>query len=414
MKRSILIPVTVVVVIGAAVAISVGVRKRNGDGLEVQTEPVTRRQIVETVTATGAIQPVTQVNISADVSAKITSLAVKEGEWVEKGRQLLELDRERYLAAVDSAQAMLSAAEAEANLARENMVKAEKDLERTRQLHASNLESQASLDAIYAAAQVEKARHASALEGVERARATLKQARDDLSKTTIFAPMAGTVSQLEKEVGEICLGSQFQEDVIMVISNLEGMEALVDVDENDVVSVSVGDEAHIEVDALPGVVLPGRVTEMANSAKVSAQGTTEQRTEFEVKVAVEELHEKLRPGMTAAAEIVTEVREDALGVPLQSVSVRTLDQLGVTPGSDSPFTPDKDGFVQVVFVVEAGTAHARQVTTGIQGENHIEILGGIAEGDHVVTGSYRAISRDLRDGMTVVVAPVAGGSELRG
>ena len=158
MKKMVLIPVVVVVAV-AAVAITIRMRERNGDGLEVQTEPVTRRQIIETVTATGAIQPVTQVNISADVSAKIISLAVDEGEWVDKGQLLLGLDRERYVAALDSAKAMLSAAEADANLARENMVKVEKDLERTAQLFARSLESQASLDAAYATAQVEKARH---------------------------------------------------------------------------------------------------------------------------------------------------------------------------------------------------------------------------------------------------------------
>jgi len=404
MKKALLIglPVVAVIVIGGLTLAS---RKRGVEGVEVQIENVGRRRVVQTVTATGKIQPMIQVNISADVSAKITRLDVEEGQWVEQGSLLVELDRERYLAAVQSAEANLSAAQANANLARENMVKAEKDYVRTKELFERNLESQATLDTVYAAAEVEKARYQSALDQVGQAKASLRQSRDDLAKTTIYAPMAGTVSKLNKEVGEIALGSQFQEDVIMEISNLEGMEALVDVDENDIVSVSIGDEAEIEVDALPDVKLKGRVTEIANSAKSSGQGTTDEKTEFEVKVAVVDPVPELRPGMTASAEIVTEVCDDCLSVPIQSVAVRTMDQLGAEneDEGEARFTPDSEGFVQIVWVVADGRAQARQVKTGIQSETFIEVLEGLDEEDQVVTGNYRAISRDLRDGSMVTV-----------
>jgi HlyD family secretion protein len=404
MKKTLLIglPVVAVIVIGGLTLAS---RKRGVEGVEVQIENVGRRRVVQTVTATGKIQPMIQVNISADVSAKITRLDVEEGQWVEQGSLLVELDRERYLAAVQSAEANLSAAQANANLARENMVKAEKDYVRTKELFERNLESQATLDTVYAAAEVEKARYQSALDQVGQAKASLRQSRDDLAKTTIYAPMAGTVSKLNKEVGEIALGSQFQEDVIMEISNLEGMEALVDVDENDIVSVSIGDEAEIEVDALPDVKLKGKVTEIANSAKSSGQGTTDEKTEFEVKVAVVDPVPELRPGMTASAEIVTEVCDDCLSVPIQSVAVRTMDQLGAENEDEEEgrFTPDSEGFVQIVWVVADGRAEARQVKTGIQSETHIEVLEGLDEEDQVVTGNYRAISRDLRDGSMVTV-----------
>jgi HlyD family secretion protein len=378
------------------------------------------------------------VNISADVSAKITHLGVEEGDWVEKGQLLLELDRERYVASVESAQASLNAALANVNLARENMNKAVKDHDRTQQLHQQELESEASLDTSYAAAEVEKARYQSVLDQAEQARATLKQAQDDLSKTTIYAPMAGTISRLEKEVGEIALGSQFQEDVIMVISNLQGMEALVDVDENDIVSVTLDDDAVIDVDALPDEDFEGQVTEIASSAKISGAGTTDQRTEFEVKVAVLEPGSALRPGMTASAEITTDVRDDVLAVPIQCVTVRTIEQIlqgtasrsqtalvvgrneapgdageGAPAGADVPaeerFEPDEDGFVQLVWVVHDGIAEARQVTTGIQGESYIEIVDGLSEGESVVIGSFRAISRDLTD-----QAPVRQGTAPAG
>ncbi|MGD9253191.1 MAG: efflux RND transporter periplasmic adaptor subunit [Holophagae bacterium] len=406
MKKLLLIGLPIVL-IAVIAAVTLGSRSRGVEGIEVEVEPIGRRQVVQTVTATGKIQPMVQVNISADVSAKITKLGVEEGDWIEQGTLLVELDRERYLAAVESAEANLSAAQANANLARENMVKAEKDYVRTKELFDRNLESQAVLDTVYAAAEVEKARYQSTLDQTEQAKAALRQTRDDLAKTAIYAPMAGTVSKLNKEVGEIALGSQFQEDVIMEVSNLDGMEALVDVDENDIVSVSIGDEATIEVDALPEVKLKGRVTEIANSAKSSGAGTAEEKTEFEVKVAVIEPVAALRPGMTASAEIVTEVCDDCLSVPIQSVALRSLEQLGVDEEDGDQaarFEADSEGFVEVVWVVADGRATARQVETGIQSESHIEIVDGPDEGAQIVTGNYRAISRDLSDGSVVTVA----------
>jgi len=378
----------------------------NGDeAIAVQTAKVERQKIIETVSATGIIQPETQVKISADVAAKITRLDVEEGDWVEKGQFLVQLDREKFLAAMERTEASLRATEANANLAKENMLKAEKDFLRLKELYDKKLESQASMDQTYAAYQVEKARYQAALEQVDQAEASLKQANDDLSKTSIYAPMAGTISVLNKEVGEIALGSQFQEDVIMVISNLAGMEALVDVDENDIVAIQLGDSATIEVDALPDHHFRGTVSEIASSAKISAAGSADQKTEFEVKVSIAEPGVKLRPGMTASADIVTETKTDAVAVPIQCVAVRTPDQL--TNGSVKEtteesaampsYSPDKDGFVQVVFVVDKGEVQALQVETGIQSETHIEILSGLNEGDEVVTGNYRAISQLLQN-----------------
>jgi len=402
-----------IIIISAVVAvcaIAIVILSTNGDEEEeiaVRTAKVNQQKIVETVTATGQIQPQTQVKISADVAAKITQLDVNEGDWVEKGQFLVQLDRERFLASVESAEANLRATEADANLVRQNMIKSEKDYNRIKELFEKNLESQAAMDQAVAAYAVEQARHQSALEQVDRARATLKQAQDDLSKTTIHAPMEGTISQLNKEVGEIALGSQFQEDVIMIISNLSGMEAQVDVDENDIVSIQLGDSATIEVDALSGQVFRGAVSEIANSAKITASGTADQKTEFEVKIAIDHPGESLRPGMTASADIVTEIRENALVVPLQSVAVRTPQQLGSTGEQDSTetgqYTPDKDGFVQVVFVVNDSRVIARQVETGIQSETHIEIKNGLADGDEIVTGNYRAISQLLQNNSRVKV-----------
>ena len=400
-KRYIILGVGVLAVIVAG-----GLSMRNGgeEAPEVQTTPVEKAKIVQKVNATGKIQPKTQVKISADVSAKIIRLDVREGDWVEKGDFLLELDRERYLASVESEEANVRSIQANANLVNENVEQTEREFKRARELVERGLESQAALDRVEAAYQVEVARFQSANDQVEQAKGRLKQARDDLSKTTIYAPMAGTISDLNKEQGEIAIGSQFQEDVIMVLANLEAMEALVNVDENDIVAIELGQTSEIEVDALPDELLKGTVAEIANSANVSAQGTASQKTEFEVKITVDSPTDKLRPGMTASADIVTDTREEALSIPIQSVTVRTIEQLeeGDENAKDN-FTAAEDGFVELVFVVEDGKAVARQVKTGIQSDELIEVVSGLAEGDQVVSGSYRAISRDLVHGKAVTV-----------
>ncbi len=403
-KRKIILLALLVAVIGGGGAIALKMRSGEAPGVEVQTEPVARMEIVQTVTATGRIQPKTQVKISADVSAKITRLHIEEGLQVQQGTLLVELDRKRYLATVESAEASLRVAQSNADVTRENMRKAEKDYARSRDLHEAQLETEAGLDAAGALFEVEKARNEAALDQVEQARANLKQLADDLSKTRIYAPMDGTISQLNKEVGEIALGSQFQEDVILVISNLSGMQAAVNVDENDIVSVAIGDQATIEVDALPDLRMQGEVTEIANTATLSGSGTTDQKTEFKVKITIAGPVSQLRPGMTATADIVTDVRDDSLGVPIQAVAVRTPEQLDQDgEENDRSWEPDTDGFVEIVFVVGHGKAEARQVRTGIQGETHIEIVEGLSSGEEIVIGNYRAISRDLQDGSMVVV-----------
>lgn len=410
-KRYIVLGVVIIVGVVAG-----GLAMRNGGekAPSVQTAQVERARIIQKVNATGKIQPKIQVKISADVSAKIIAMHVEEGDWVEQGELLLELDRERYLASVESEEANVRSAQANANLVQENVVQTERVYKRAKELVDRNLESQAALDSAQAAYQVELARYQSAIDQVEQVRGRLKQSRDDLSKTTIYAPMTGTVSDLNKEQGEIAIGSQFQEDVIMVFANLDAMEALVNVDENDIVSIALGQVAEIELDALPDEKLAGTVAEIANSANIAAQGTTSQKTEFEVTIAVDAAREELRPGMTASADIITDTREDALSIPIQSVTVRTIEQLeeGDEKAREN-FTPAEDGFVELVFVVEDGKVMARQVETGIQGDELIEVTSGLSEGDEVVSGSYRAISRDLVHGTVVTVdnEPAKAGAE---
>ncbi len=417
MKKKVVIIGAAVLVVAVAVT-GMALRGRGEKTLEVQTAKVERQKIVQKVNATGKIQPKTQVEISADVSAKITKLSVVEGQHVEKGQFLVGLDRERYVAAVESAEANVSAAQANATLVRENMNRAENEYKRSKELLASGLESQAAFEAKQAEYQVEVARHKSAQDQVEQAKAALKQARDDLSKTTIYAPMSGTISALNKEVGEIALGSQFQKDVILVVADLREMEAQVNVDENDIVSIGLGQAAEIEVDAMPDQKLHGVVTEISNSANSSGQGSTEQKTEFEIKIAISNPPKTLRPGMTASADIITNTKENALSVPIQSVAVRTVDQLALKGEKQKDaagrYQADADGFVEIVFCVEGGKAVAKQVKTGIQSDERIEVVEGLDEGAEIVSGSYRAISKDLENGAAVTVGKPGKKGEASG
>lgn len=406
MKRKTL-GIVIGVVILAAGAGAVVISSGDEELLEVQTATVSRETIIQKVNATGRIQPKTQVRISADVSARIMKLNVEEGQWVEEGQLLVELDRERHFAAVESAEANVRSSQADSKLVLQNLLKAEKDYDRARDVVERKLGSQQSLDDAASSYQVELARYESTQDRVEQAKAALKQANDALSKTLIYSPMAGTISDLNKEQGEIAIGSQFQEDIIMIVADLTQMEAQVNVDENDIVNVKVGQEAEIEVDALFGESLKGTVYEIANSANTDAQGTTNQKTEFEVKITVTDDTDKLRPGMTASADIFTLTKNDVVGIPIQSVAVRTVDQL-VLEGeeiaeAEKRFEADDDGFVEIVFSIDDGKAVARQVKTGIQSDELIEVVSGIAENEVVVTGSYRAISKDLENGAEVTI-----------
>ena len=404
-KRTLLVLAGIVVLV--AVVTGMALKGRGGKVPVVQTAKVSRQKIVQRVSATGKIQPKTQVEISADVSGKIEKLPVVEGQWVNKGALLVGLARERYLAAVESAVAAVSAAEANATLVSENKTRTENEYKRSKQMVATGLESQSSFEAKQAEYQVEVARYKSTMDQVAQSRAALKQARDDLSKTTIYAPMSGTISALNKELGEIALGSQFQKDVILTVADLSAMEAQVNVDENDIMSIALGQEAEIDVDALPGQPLKGVVSEIGSSAVSQGTGTTDQKTEFEIKITILNPPKSLRPGMTASANITTKVNDNALSVPLQAVAARSVDQLAMKgekrKDAEGRYKADKDGFVEVVFCVEKGKAVARQVKTGIQGEDLIEVTDGLKEGDEIVTGSYRAISKDLNNGAVVNV-----------
>ena len=413
MSKKAKIIIGVVAVVFIAALIIVNLKQSSGKTLSVQTEEVKKGRLVHMVSGTGKIQPEIQVRISANVSARIIALHTIEGESVPKGKVLVELDRTRYEASVVQAKASLSSSEATARQQLASMDQAKSEHDRSQKLFRQGLASQGDLENSQTQYEVSKARYEAAQDQVTQSEAYLEQAKDDLAKTTIASPIDGVVTLLNKEEGEIALGSQFQEDVIMVVSDLSNMEAVVEIDENDVVNISLGDSAKISVDAFPDTVFKGIVSEIAHSARAKGLGTQEEVINFDVKVAVLDKIGNIRPGMSANVDIVTDIRDEAIKVPIQCVTVRTnseiADYLNPRKGrrsrrtdseSDSTKTnqneKDEEELQEVVFIVEENVAKVRKVKTGITGETEIEILDGVKEGETVITGSYRILSKEVK------------------
>ncbi len=379
------------VVIIVAVMVFLNLKKSRGNVVEVNTVKVTRGDITRTVSGSGYVQPELDVQISARISAEIMEIFVKEGDNVEKGQLLVRLDRKRYVAQVEQAESGVQSSQA-------SLKKTQADFARTKELFDQNLTTQADLDAAEANMQLAQSQ-------VQQSQASLRQAQDDLDKTSLLAPIKGTVTKLYKEQGEIAVGSQFQADPIMTVSDLSQMEVLAEVDENDVVLISPNDKTKIEIDAVPDTVFEGRVSEIAHEATTRGRGTQEQVTNFEVKIAVNTHMKKLRPGMSATIDIITDTHKDVLNIPIQCVTMRVVKDDSVKAGDDNSDKKNKsaNGKKEVVFVVEKGTAKTVPVKTGISDDTNIEILSGLEEDQQVVSGSYKALSITLKNGSQVKI-----------
>ncbi len=399
MKKKLFIFLGAVIILAIIV---VGNLKKSGHKITVQTEKVSRGRITATVSGAAKIQPEVQVKISAKVSGQIIELGAKEGDFVRKGQFLVQLDPVMYNAAKEQAQSNL-------NYAQAGFEKSRSEYTRAQALFKDNLISQSELE-------IAKSTYAQSEAQVEQSRAALDQAKDNLDKTRIYSPMEGTVSLLNKKAGEMAMGSQFTLDVIMIVADLNKMRAETEIDENDVVMVSLGDSAHIEVDAFPDSIFYGIVTEIANTGSTSGQGTQEEVTNFMVKVAMIDPPVGLRPGMSATVDVLTDTRENALKIPIQCLTVREPKVEETAPsGEDSAAVKKAEKpkeKVRVVFVVQDGVAHQIEVKTGISSDREWEIIKGLNEGDEVVSGSYRVLSNELKDGMEVKVNnsanPLAG------
>jgi HlyD family secretion protein len=385
----------------------------------VQTEKVQKRTITQTVTATGKIDPEFKVVITPEVTGEIISLPVKEGDFVKKGQLLIKIKGDQYMAQKDRLEANLKSSEASLQMREAELRRVELEYERVKELHNKGLASNSELEAAETNYLTTKASYEAAAANVLQSKAQLREVMETLYKTTIYSPMDGIVTQLNVELSERVLGSGFSQGTnIMTVANLSNMEAVVDVDENDVVLISVGDTANVTVDAFGDRIFHGVVTEIGNSAKSTGFGTQEQVVNFSVKIKLLDLDANLRPGMSCNADIETETVENVISVPIQSVTARTD-----LPGEDSTEVEKKSEDAEampkinkpkeVVFLVNNGKAKMVVVETGISDDNYLEIKSGLKEGDEVISGSYRAISRELEDGSIVRVEEKKNGEKKR-
>lgn len=379
----------------------------------VQSEKVMKRDITQTVTATGTINPEFKVIITPEVTGEIIGLPVQEGDKIKKGDLLIKIQAETYLAQKERADAVLQSTIANLAMRKAELDKVKAAYDRIIELHAKGLASNAELETAKSNYLSSKALYESQESSVLQSKASVKEAIDKLSKTSIYSPMDGTISQLNVEKGERVLGSGFSQGTnIMTVSDLNNMEATVEVDENDVVLVSVGDTTRIEIDAFGDRVFKGIVTQIGNSAKTAGLGTQDQVVNFEVRIKLIDADKNLRPGMSCTAKIETETIKNVLSVPLQSVTARNSSELSggkkVPENDDEPtnvknVTKAKPKLQEIVFTIKNGKADIAKVKTGISDDNYIQIISGLDENQEVVTGSYRAISRELKKGSTVRV-----------
>lgn len=390
--------------------------------LKVSVENPRIRTITEIVTASGKIQPETEVKISPDVSGEIVELKIKEGEKVQKGDLLLKIKPDIYLSAVDRAEAAVNSAKANYANARAYLKQIEAKYkqtknayERSKTLWEQETISQADYESALSSFEMVEAELTAAEKSLEASRysvqsaeATLSETKENLSKTIIYAPMDGTVSRLDVEIGERVVGTMQMAGTDMLrVADLSRMEVKVDVNENDIVKVKLNDTAMVEIDAYLGEKFTGVVTEIANSANVSGM-STDQVTSFDVKILLlKESYQHLikkdypnpfRPGMSATVDINTHTKPDILTVPIQCVTTRTN-----TDTTESLYKADTDEYHEIVFVVSKDMANQRNVITGIQDNQYIEIVDGLTTEDEVVTAPYSAISRKLKDGTGVEV-----------
>lgn len=401
----------------------------------VETETVERRTITQIVSASGRIQPETEVIIRPDVSGEIIELAVKEGDFVRTGDLLVRIKPDIYQAQIDNLNAALLTQQSRMEQARANMLQAEVEYEKNQKLYDQDLISELTYKQSENNYEAQKANLKAAEYQIESARAQLRQAEEELEQTVIRAPQDGTITQLAVEQGERVLGqSQMSGTEMMRVARLEQMEIEVDVNENDIVNVSLADTASLEVDAYPNRSFEGVVTEIANSAEVSSEGSAEQITNYKVKIRITTPHNleqssndfvamnvsenpatdftpNFKPGMSATVDIKTNTVNDVVSVPIQAVTVRdfasdSTAQSDTTSAENNVATRlgSREDFRKVVFVNNDGIANRVQVETGISDNTFMQIMSGLEAGQEIVTGSYRVLSRELADGDNIVVS----------
>jgi HlyD family secretion protein len=392
------------------VLVMVSASAKREKGIEVRFEQVGRRDLVAAVTASGKIQPKKKVDISADITGRITRIAVREGDLVQKGQFLLQIDATIYQANLQRAQAAMSSAEAGSVQARANRDQSQRGMQRTKELREQNpnLISQEQLEQAQTAYDIAEANFTAAQHMVEQARAGFQEARDQLAKTHLTAPMAGRVTRLAVEEGEVAVPGTFSREtgLLLTISDLSVIQTTVNVDETDVVRVNIGDSVEVTIDAFPDTTFIGRVTEVSNSAILTAAsnipGQNDRAVDYEVEITLSNPPEEVRPDLSATARIVTDTRKQALAIPIIALTVRENTPVSTEqrPAAATKAPDEKKKETEGVFIVHNGVATFRPVKVGIAGEEHFEVIEGVTPGDTIVAGPYQAI-RDLKEGARV-------------
>jgi len=423
-KRQIIVGAVGFLVLWLIVSILLSKREKP---IPVTTEKAVRKTILQTVSATGKVQPETEVKISPEVAGEIIELPVADGMGIKKGDLLVKIKPDSYKALLEQQEAAISAAKATNLQQKATMLKTEQDLKRAEDMYAKKTISIQEYNNAQAASDVAKNTFESSLHEIERAQAGSSQARDQLSKTTVYSPINGTVTILNSKLGErIVATGQFAGTEVMRVADLSRMQAVIDVNENDVPNVKIGDKANVKIDAYGDRKFRGTVAQIGNTGKTTGSGTQEEVTNFEVKINLEREDVLLRPGLSCTADIETNMVKDAVAVPMQAVTIRTGDS-NLSPeeiekkklksaardkgDNNADYVnerqekaaqrEEREKLAKVVFLKRGGKAQSVKVTTGISDDTYMEIKTGVQPGDEVISGSYSAISRKLKDGAKV-------------
>lgn len=414
-KKTILIVSAVVIALIAVLIIlkKSGTFGDNQEAIEVEFAKINETTIVETVSATGKIQPEIQVKISSEVSGEITALAVKEGQVVRKGDLLVKINPDLYTSGLNRSQSNLSSSKSGLSQADASFREAKTSYDRSKTLFDKGIISRSDFDKAIASFEVAKAVKETAYYNVQSASATVSEARDNLGRTTIYAPADGTISGLTVELGERVVGTQQMTGTpIMTVANLDNMEVEVNVNENDIVKISIGDSTKVQVDAYLKKEFKGIVTSISNSANATL--TADQVTNFKVTIRIlKESYADLtqgkpasyspfRPGMTATVDIITKTKSKVVGVPISSVVVKSdttaVKITDVKDEDEEKLKPKSDKKFECVFVKVGDKAKIRIIKTGIQDDSNIEVLEGLKPGETVITGPYTTVTKDLQSG----------------
>ena len=415
-KTLYVIIISVVVLILALIGLTkAGIIGNTKKGKEIEVAQVQEITIVETVSATGKIQPESEIKISSEVSGEIIELPVKEGDVVKKGQLLVRVNPDLYTSGLNRSMASLSNTKAGLSQAEAQLKESEANYKRNKSLFEKGVISKAEWDRIVATFESAKAARDAAYFSVKSASATVTEAQENLGRTTIFAPVDGTISKLDAELGERVVGTQQMAGTeILRVANLNNMEVEVDVNENDIVKINVGDSANIEVDAYLKKEFKGIVTSISNSASDAI--SADQVTNFKVKVRIlKESYQDLiegkpenfspfRPGMTATVDIITKRKENVLAVPISSVVIKSDTAAVVLPEVEEEdekakvVTSTSSKKLECVFVKEGGKAKIRIIKTGIQDDTSIEVIEGLKKGETIIVGPYTVVTKELNSG----------------